>query len=96
MTFTDFMALAIVLVAFAVVIVDIVLAIRYPEQRWIRIPRGIAALWVGTVFSMNLFKIWVESTGSVPPLLGRSAMFLLVATIFAGAIYSLRSKGTTL
>ena len=97
MTLNDFMALAIVVVAFAIVIVDILLALRYPEQRWIRIPRGIAAACIGTVFGMNLCKIWVDANGtSVPPLVGRSAVLLMVATILAGAIYSLRSKGTTL
>ena len=97
MIFNDFMALAIVMVALGVVIVDIILATRYAEQRWIRIPRGVAALWVGIVFGMNLAKIWVDkNSGSVPPVLGRSAVLLMTATLLAGAIYSLRSKGTLL
>ena len=94
MSLNDIMALLIVVTAAAVLVVDIVLAVKYPSQRWIRIPRGVAAGWVAVVFLFNLIGAWVGADGnSVPILIGRSAMLLMISTILAGAIYSLRSKG---
>jgi len=95
MTFNDAMALVIVIMCAAVVTADIRLIIKYSEHRWIRIPRAVAIAWLGIVFAMNLCGVWVAEDGvTLPPVFGRLAVFLLVSTILAGAIYSLRSKGT--